>query len=180
MEDRKKGFEVGAVDFIAKPFQKGEILAVANKILNPPLMHKGITPWSPMITLLPENCIIMPEPEGIEVHEARTASRLTRSCVQPGQDGYRHYRPCHAEHGWNAVVQAYSAGSCQAGYSDYRFNRHVGFFRDTGSLKVGASDICQTLAKEELLARINVHIERNKVNRELRETIKLLKEAMRN
>ncbi len=180
IEDRKKGFEVGAVDFIAKPFQKGEILAVANKILNPPLMQKGVH------ALVADDNIVARKiaslclsREGIEVHEAedgKQACEIMRTAgdkmdiiitdlVMPNMDGMqlcRHIRQDLARQDIPIIVLT--------AMSDLSEILEV--------FKVGASDyLIKPFAKEELLARINVHIERNRVNRELRETIKLLKEA---
>jgi two-component system cell cycle response regulator len=180
IEDRKKGFEMGAVDFIAKPFQKGEILAVANKILNPPLMNKG------MHALIADDSIVARKitslclsREGIEVHEAEDGKQayeimcaagdkmdiVITDLVMPNMDGMqlcRHIRQDLAKQDVPIIVLT--------AMSDLSEILEV--------FKVGASDyLIKPFAKEELLARINVHIERNKVNQELRETIKLLKEA---
>ncbi|MBI5592532.1 MAG: response regulator [Deltaproteobacteria bacterium] len=180
IEDRKKGFELGAVDFIAKPFQKGGVLAVANKILNPPLMHKGIQ------ALVADDNIVARKiaslclsREGIEVHEAEDGKQaceimhavgakmdiVITDLVMPNMDGMQLCRHIRQDLGrQNIPIIVLTA------MSDLSEILEV--------FKVGASDyLVKPFAKEELLARINVHIERNKVNRELRETIKLLKEA---
>jgi two-component system cell cycle response regulator len=180
IEDRKKGFEMGAVDFIAKPFQKGEILAVANKILNPPLIFMGIH------ALVADDNIVARKiaslclsREGIEVHEAedgKQACEIMRKAgakmdivitdlVMPNMDGMQLCRHIRQDLGRkNIPIIVLTA------MSDLSEILEV--------FKVGASDyLVKPFAKEELLARISVHIERNKVNRELRETIKLLKEA---
>ncbi|MFH0998233.1 MAG: response regulator [Pseudomonadota bacterium] len=180
IEDRKKGFELGAVDFIAKPFQKGGILAVANKILNPPLMHKGIH------ALVADDNIVARKiaslclsREGIEVHEAEDGGQaceimrtsgdkmdiVITDLVMPNMDGMQLCRHIRQDLGRQDIPIIVLTAM-----SDLSEILEV--------FKVGASDyLIKPFAKEELLARINVHIERNKVNRELRETITLLKEA---
>ncbi len=180
IEDRKKGFKMGAVDFITKPFQKGEILAISNKILNPPLMHKGIH------ALIADDNIVARKiaslclsQEGIEVYEAedgKQACEIMRTAgvrmdivitdlVMPNMDGMqlcRHIRQDLARRDIPIIVLT--------AMSDLSEILEV--------FKVGASDyLVKPFAREELLARINVHIEKNKVTLELRETIKLLKEA---
>ena len=180
IEDRKKGFEMGAVDFIAKPFQKGEILSVANKILNPPLIFMGIH------ALVADDNIVARKiaslclsREGIEDHEAEDGKQaceimhkagakmdiVITDLVMPNMDGMQLCRHIRQDLGRKNIPIIVLTAT-----SDLSEILEV--------FKVGASDyLVKPFAKEELLARINVHIERNKVNRELRETIKLLKEA---
>ncbi len=43
LADRKKGFELGATDFITKPFAEGEVLAGVDKALKSSNKYKGIT-----------------------------------------------------------------------------------------------------------------------------------------
>ncbi|MCP4108529.1 MAG: response regulator, partial [Desulfobacteraceae bacterium] len=43
MEDRKKGFELGAMDFITKPFKEGVITEAVNNILRPENRLMGLT-----------------------------------------------------------------------------------------------------------------------------------------
>ncbi len=43
LEDREKGFELGATDFITKPFAKGEVLSSVDKILKRSKKYKEIT-----------------------------------------------------------------------------------------------------------------------------------------
>ncbi|MEA1968294.1 MAG: response regulator [Thermodesulfobacteriota bacterium] len=43
LEDRKKGFELGATDFITKPFVKGDVLLKVDKVLKQRNKYKGLT-----------------------------------------------------------------------------------------------------------------------------------------
>lgn len=43
LEDRTKGFELGAVDFIVKPFERGTVLSTIEKIANPSKRLQGFT-----------------------------------------------------------------------------------------------------------------------------------------
>ena len=180
IEDRKKGYEMGAVDFIAKPFQKGGILAVANKILNPPLMNKGIHALVVDDSIVARNIAsLCLSREGIEVHEAedgqqayeimRTAGDemdiVITDLVMPNMDGLQLCRLIRQDLGRQDIPIIVLTATSDLSEILEVFN-------------AGASDyLVKPFAKEELLARINVHIERSKVHRELRETIKLLKEA---
>jgi two-component system cell cycle response regulator len=180
IEDRNKGFEVGAVDFVSKPFQKGEVLAVANKILNPPVLKNGIKALvaddNVVARKIASLCLSR---EGIEVHEAEdgkqaydiirasgdTMDIVITDLVMPNMDGMELCTKIRQDLGKQDVPIIVLTAM-----SDLSEILEV--------FKVGASDyLVKPFSKEELLARINVHIERSKVNRELRETISLLKEA---
>ncbi|MCH8156358.1 MAG: response regulator, partial [Nitrospinae bacterium] len=43
LEERAKGFEAGAADFITKPFLSGELLASVDRLLKPENKFKGLT-----------------------------------------------------------------------------------------------------------------------------------------
>jgi two-component system cell cycle response regulator len=180
IEDRNKGFEVGAVDFVSKPFQKGEVLAVANKILNPPVLKNGIKALvaddNVVARKIASLCLSR---EGIEVHEAEdgkqaydiirasgdTMDIVITDLVMPNMDGMELCTKIRQDLGKQDIPIIVLTAM-----SDLSEILEV--------FKVGASDyLVKPFSKEELLARINVHIERSKVNRELRETISLLKEA---
>ncbi len=178
--DRKKGFELGAVDFVSKPFQEGEVLSVVNKILNPPIMRNGIS------ALVADDNIVARKiaalcltREGIEVHEAADGKQaydiicasedrldiVITDLVMPNMDGMQLCKRIRQDLGKQDIPIIVLTAM-----SDLSEILEV--------FKVGASDyLVKPFSKEELLARINVHIERSRVNRELRETITLLKEA---
>ena len=180
LEDRNKGFELGAVDFITKPFQKGEVLTAVNKILNPPEAQSGIK------ALVADDNIVARKiaslclsREGIEVFEAEDGEQaydiirnsgqrmdiVLTDLVMPNMDGMQLCRKIRQDLGKQDIpIIVLTAMSDLSGILDV--------------FKVGASDyLVKPFSKEELLARINVHIERSQVNRQLRKTIKLLKEA---
>lgn len=180
IEDRKKGFELGAVDFISKPFRKGEILDVVDKVLNPPLVHQEIHALvaddNAVARKIASLCLSR---EGIEVHEAvdgLQASEIMRSSgtrmdivitdlVMPHMDGMQLCRYIRQDLGRRHIPIVVLTAM-----SDHSEILEV--------FKAGASDyLVKPFAKEELLARIKVHIERNKATRELSKTIKLLKQA---
>lgn len=180
IEDRNKGFELGAVDFITKPFQKGEVLTAVNKILNPSITQIGIR------ALVADDNIVARKiaslcltREGIEVYEAENGKQafdiirqagqgmdiVITDLVMPHMDGMQLCRKIRNDLGKQDIpIIVLTAMSDLSGILDV--------------FKAGASDyLVKPFSKEELLARINVHIERSKANRELRATIKLLKEA---
>ncbi len=178
--DRKKGFELGAVEFIVKPFQKGEVLNLVRSILHPQTPNMDIQALvaddSSVARKITSLCL---KREGIRVLEAEDgvqAIEMLRSepdaidivvtdLVMPNLDGMqlcRHVRQELGNKDMPIIVL-----TAMADLSDI-----------LEVFKVGASDyLVKPYAKEELLARIRVHIERNRVNRELRQTITLLKEA---
>ncbi len=43
MDDRKRGFQLGAADFISKPFPEGAILLAVDKVLQPAQLVQGMT-----------------------------------------------------------------------------------------------------------------------------------------
>lgn len=180
LEDRKKGFELGAVDFVTKPFHSGEILSVANNILNPPIKQKGIK------ALVADDNIVARKiaslclsREGIDVFEAEDGKQayefistsgdqldiVITDLVMPKMDGMLLCRKIRKELGkLDIPIIVLTAMS--------DLSEILEVFR------AGASDyLVKPFSKEELLARINVHIDRSRVNRELRETITLLKQA---
>ena len=180
MEDRNKGFDLGAVDFITKPFQKGEVLDAVNKILNPPTTRMGIR------ALVADDNIVARKiaslcltREGIEVFEAENGEQafdiirqagqrmdiVITDLIMPNMDGMQLCRKIRKDLGKQDIpIIVLTAMSDLSGILDV--------------FKAGASDyLIKPFSKEELLARINVHIERSKANRELRATVKLLKEA---
>ena len=180
IEDRKKGFELGAVDFVSKPFQEGEVLAIVNKILNPPVMRNGIKALvaddNMVARKIASLCLSR---EGIEVLEAEDGKQaydiicasgdkldiIITDLIMPNMDGMqlcRHIRQNLGKQDIPIIVLTAMSN----------FSEILEVF------KVGASDyLVKPFSKEELLARINVHLERSRVNRELRKTISLLKEA---
>jgi len=180
IEDRNKGFELGAVDFISKPFQKGEILEAVNKILQLQPAQNGIR------ALVADDNIVARKiaslcltREGIEVFEAENGEQafdiirqsgqqmdiVITDLIMPNMDGMQLCRKIRKDLGKQDIpIIVLTAMSDLSGILEV--------------FKAGASDyLVKPFSKEELLARINVHIERSKANRELRATIKLLKEA---
>ncbi|MFZ3045707.1 MAG: response regulator, partial [Desulfatirhabdiaceae bacterium] len=180
LEDRKKGFELGAVDFISKPFQKGEILKAVNKILRQSVTHQGICALVADDNVVARKIIsLCLSREGIDVHEAEDGQKAYEIITQgldridivitdlmmPEMDGMQLCRQIRQGLGMLDIPIIVLTAM-----SDLSEILEV--------FKVGASDyLIKPYAKEELLARISVHIERNRINRELRTTIRMLKEA---
>lgn len=180
LEDRKKGFELGAVDFIAKPFKKGEILAAVNKILGRSIVEQNIRALvvddNTVARRITSMCL---RREGIQVLETEDGEETYRilsdpqneidilitDLVMPKMDGIHLCRLVRKE--LKRIDMPIIVLTAVSDLSEI-----LEVFRE------GASDyLVKPFAKEELLARLGVHIERNRINKELRETIRLLEAA---
>jgi len=180
LEDRKKGFDLGAVDFIAKPFKEGEILAAVNKILGRSIVEQNIRALvaddNTVARTITAMCL---RREGIQVIETEDGEEayhilsdpqqqidlLITDLVMPKMDGIHLCRLVRKE-----LKQIDMPILVLTAVSDLSEVLEV--------FRVGASDyLVKPFAKEELLARLMVHIERHRINQELRETIRKLEEA---
>lgn len=180
VDDRKKGFELGAADFIKKPFAEGAILSAVNEILYPRQIPSGTTALVADDTDVARKVIIQClMREGIAVIEAEdgteafdifkknqnTIDLVITDMLMPGLDGKTLCRKIRTEiPSPDIPIIVLTAMSDMSELQE--------------AFKAGASDyLAKPFAREELLARIAVHIERNRINTQLRETIERLEAA---
>lgn len=180
IEDRKTGFELGAMDFISKPFQKGEVQRAVRNILGQNPVRRDIRAVvaddNKVARKITTMCLMREGIEVLEAEDGKTAYELLvenrdrihivlTDLIMPEMDGMTLCRRIRQE-----LVMEDIPVIVLTAVSDLAEVLEV--------FKVGASDyLVKPFAKEELLARISVHIERNRINRELRETIRLLRNA---
>ncbi|MDZ7698943.1 MAG: response regulator [Deltaproteobacteria bacterium] len=180
IEGRKKGFEMGGTDFITKPFEAGAVQSAVDDILFPAAIPEGITALitddDPISRRVASNCLAREGIDVIEVEDGETATAMLRdqgetidivitSLTLPGMDGKT---LCHKIR--NELEMPHMPVIVLTETSNTAELLDV--------FKAGASDyLIKPFAKEELLARSSVHIERNRINKELRETVEHLKEA---
>lgn len=180
LEDRKKGFELGAVDFISKPFEKGEVLKTVDKILQRTRSAKGITALVADDSRIARRvaCACLSR-EGIEVIEAENGEQalaiiadkrqqidvVLSDLVMPGMDGKTLCTKIRQELSLVDIPVIFLTAVTE-------LPELIELF------KAGGSDyLVKPFAKEELLARVTVHIERNRTQAELRRKIEELKKA---
>lgn len=178
MSERKKGFAVGAADFITKPFAGGELLEVVDRILKPVALSKDMTALvvedNGVARQIVADILIQ---EGLQVIEAKD-----------GQEGYALFNR-HEEEIDVVITDLFMPGMNGdelAGKIRKELNRSdlpiicLTAKPDQSELlkvfKAGVSDyLVKPFAKEELLARITVHLERYRLSRQLKEKINDLK-----
>ncbi len=174
MEDRKRGFQLGAADFISKPFPEGTILSAVNKILKPAQLVQG------MIALVVddsgvarhivseylrrEGLTIIQAEDGVEAldilhRRAGEIDIVITDLVMPRMDGCQLTRSIRGELNLSDLPVIFLTAN-----SDQSELLKV--------FKAGATDhLVKPFAKEELLARITVHLERNRLSQNLRNMV---------
>ena len=180
LEDRKKGFKLGAADFITKPFARGDLLLAVNKILKHDSRLEGLSALIVDISATARSIISgVLEREGLKVIEAEDgvqafeiiSSRMAEIDMvitdfnMPRMQGIDLCRKIRKElkmmdmpiilltdmSDRSRVLEVF-----QAGGTDY---------------------LVKPFVKEELLARLIVHLERTQLTHRLRETIKDVSDA---
>jgi two-component system, cell cycle response regulator len=178
MSERKKGFSAGAADFISKPFARGELLEAVDHILKPMLLSEGMTAMVVEDNVVARQIVadILTQ-EGLRVMEARD-----------GQEGYDLFSR-HAQEIDVVITDLFMPqmnGDILSQKIRKELNRKdlpiicLTAMPDQSELlkvfKAGISDyLVKPFAKEELLARITVHLERYRLSRQLKEKIDDLK-----
>ena len=174
MEDRKKGFQLGAADFISKPFSKGAILSAVNKVLKPAQLVQGMTALvvddsgvaRHIVSeyLRREGLTIIQAEDGIQAfdilqEQADEINMVITDLNMPRMDGCQLTRRIRGELNLSDLPVIFLTASADQSELLEVF-------------KAGATDhLVKPFAKEELLARIMGHLERNRLNQNLRKMV---------
>jgi len=177
MNDRVKGFNIGATDFVTKPFAKGRLLEIVNKILKPKQHLKGMT--------------------ALVVDDSEVARKIITENLQ--REGLRTIEAVHGMAAYEIIKQ--TPNEIDIVISDLlmpemdgeelctRIRKELNLqeipviiltaIADHTKLltvfQAGATDyLVKPFFKEELLARINVHLEHTLLNQKLKKTIQQL------
>lgn len=178
LEGRKKGFKVGAADFIIKPFLKGEVAAAVENLLYPDTTHEGMTILIVEDSNLTRSILVNTlSGEGIKTREAKNGVEaleilqnadesidlVLTDFMMPEMDGDELCRRVRFELGRNDLPIIFLTAVSESGSMLKIF-------------KSGASDyIVKPFAKEELLARVKVHLESRRLNSKLLDQVIELK-----
>lgn len=178
LEERKKGFQLGAADFITKPFEAGDILLAVDNILKPENRLQGLTA---MIVddsklarrivsdiLLREGLTLIEAEDGMQAFEIMCNKMAEIDIVitdlfMPKMDGKDLCKKIRNELNMPELpIILLTALSDRTEL--------------LGVFKAGATDyLVKPFVKEELLARITVQLQRTYLNKRLRKTVNKLK-----
>ncbi len=178
LEGRARGFEVGGADFIVKPFQKGELKEVVNRRLRPQNILKGlsavvvddsVTTRHIIADFLKDYGVTVIEAcNGVEAFEYISANiskidMIISDLVMPEMGGSELCQKVRNElHALDIPIIILTAMSEHSTLLEL--------------FEAGATDyLIKPFVKEELLARLNVHLQVRLLNRELHERVDYLK-----
>lgn len=180
IEERNKGFEIGAADFLTKPFYEGEVLKAVNKILRPNKRLVGLTAMvvddSDMARRI---CSEILRREGLTVYECANGEDalafmkdmhdkvdiMVTDLRMPNMEGDELCKRLRTELNLTELPIIFLTA-----ISDHRLLLKM--------FKMGATDyITKPFVKEELIARLKVHLEHTQLTKNLRRTIRSLKKA---
>lgn len=165
-DDRYKGYNLGATDFIGKPFVEGEILHAVDRILNPSEVFKKLR----VLVAEDENvvrriivfCLMQ---LGVTVYEAddgETAFEILKSSVK-GIDLIitdLYMKKINGDEFCRKVREELNLKEIPIIFLSANTNSHVTF----DLFKAGASDVLQKpFIREEIMVRFSNHLERLKM-----------------
>ncbi|QPJ64741.1 MAG: response regulator [Candidatus Nitrohelix vancouverensis] len=178
MEVRRQGFDVGGADYITKPFVSGELLNSIHRILYPENLFKGlkllVVDDSPTIRSMLLNILKGEGITAIPANNGKEALRIFQEqevkfdmvltdLVMPEMDGLQ---LCKAlRHDLNQKDLPIFLLSGSANKDDVLRLYHAGI----------TDYLSKPFAREELIARIRVHINSLLLNRELVQKVEQLK-----
>jgi DNA-binding response OmpR family regulator/two-component sensor histidine kinase len=170
LEERRKGFDIGATDFITKPFLPGELLAAVDHVLRPENKFNGLTAIvaddSKTIRSMLSEILKKEGMNVIQVADGREAFETCRTKLKeidllitdfdmPNMTGLALCKKIRGELNHKGMAIIVMSGSAD--------NADV-----LELFKAGATDyVKKPFPKEELLARINVHMNVRLLNRRL-------------
>lgn len=176
--NRLRGFELGAIDFLVKPFVKGELLSAVDAILKPHTLYRNVSALviddDPVCRAIVTSCL---EQMGVNVFQA-----------DDGEPGWKLMQEHRNE--INLVVTDLEMQGMNGDEVCRRTRTLLGLkelpilFLDVGGdagkvieiFRIGATDyLHKPFIKEELSARLRVHLERERLNRVLRRNVSELK-----
>jgi two-component system cell cycle response regulator len=181
IEDRKKGFELGAADFIIKPFEKGKLLETVNKILNPKKRSKNLSalivddsPFARKVLLeilTREGLHVIEAEEGLQAFELMNSQMakidiVITDLLMPRMNGIELTKKIRNELNMTDIPIIFL--TCMEDQAEL-----------LSIFKAGATDyLVKPFFKEELIARINVHLEKDQLNKRLRTMVGELQNAL--
>jgi len=180
LEGRQKGFELGAVDFVSKPFAEGDIRKAVDQIFTAKSNLKGFSALvvddnsvartitadllrrAGLDVIVCENgaeaCEVFADPETV-------IDLLVTDLVMPVMDGRHLCRKVRRELGRDDLPVIFLTAIDDQPLLISLFD-------------AGATDyLVKPFVKEELLARVGVHLEHRRLMRELRTAIEALQQA---
>jgi len=178
LADRRRGFTLGAADFITKPFEKGTVLEAVNSILKPEEKLAGLTVLvvddnnlaRKMVVdaLVREGLTVLEAVDGQEAFDLickrmSAIDLLVTDLMMPKMNGTELCAKVRGELGLKDLPVVFLTAVDEQE-------------KILGVYKSGANDyLIKPFVKEELLARIKVHLQATKLNKRLRSSIVELK-----
>lgn len=179
LAERRKGFDIGAIDFITKPFLPGELLAAVDNVLKPENRFNGLTAIvaddsktirSMLSEILKKQGMnVIQVADGMEAFEACRArlkdiDLLVTDFIMPNMTGLELCKKIRVDLNHKGMAIIVMSGSAD--------NADV-----LELFKAGATDyVKKPFPKEELLARINVHMNVRLLNRRLNRQLAQVKQ----
>lgn len=178
LEGRTRGFEIGATDFLTKPFIEGEVLSAVNALLKPQKTLQGATALIAEdsrvsrhileLILHSEGIKTIVTEDGVDAFEVLKESigeidMVITDFMMPVMNGDELCRKIRQDLGNKTIPVIFLSA----------MNERSSILK---MFAAGASDyIVKPFAKEELLARIRVHLESRVLSRKLSTQVRELK-----